>query len=36
VEQQVHDLQALNQVMKEKNWQKQREVELLVAVKKKK
>jgi len=35
LEQQVHDLEFLNQVMKEKSWPKQSEVELLVEVKKK-
>jgi len=36
LEQQVHGLEAFNQVMKEKNWQNQGEVELLVEVKKQK
>jgi len=36
LKQQVHDLEALNQVMKEKNWQKKGEVEILVEVKKQK
>lgn len=36
LEQQVHDLEALNQVMKEQSWQKQSEVELLVEVKRQK
>lgn len=36
LEQQVHDLEALNQVMKEQNWQRQSEVELLAEVKRSK
>jgi hypothetical protein len=36
LEQQVQDLEALNQVMKEQSWQKQRVVELRANVKRKK
>lgn len=36
LEQQVHDLEALNQVMKEESQQRQSEVELLVEVKRQK